>query len=118
MNSLLVTNLAAADERLLFYLDEDDEMMFDTVERLHSYALALLDATITPAYLATKWSGWFDLVPAFVVAYGTEELQRAQRGADFLRQRDVAALTEGDRAFLQALALRLDVYPEIRTGQK
>jgi hypothetical protein len=118
MNDLLVTNLAASDQRLLFYLDQDDEMMFDTVERLRSYTTALLDASITPAVLVAKWSGWFDLVPAFVVAYGTEELQRAKEGADFLREHDVVELTEGDRTFLRALALRFDMYPDIRrTGR-
>ena len=85
MNDVLVTHLGTIDERLLFYLDEDDEMMFDTVERLRSYTTALLDASITPAVLVTKWSDWFDLVPAFVLAYGTEELQRTQEAAVFLR---------------------------------
>src|SRR5271169_788084 len=77
----LVFHLATVDKRLLFYLDEDDEMMFDTVERLSTYTTSLLDGAITPTFLVEKWSDWFPLALAFVHAYGTEELVRLQDDA-------------------------------------
>ena len=88
MNDNLVDYLAAIDQRLLFYLDEDDEMMFDTVERLRSYTTALLEGSITPAALFNKWTDWFALVPAFVFAYGSEDLAKMQDAAVFLQEHD------------------------------
>jgi len=50
-------------------------MMFDTVERLRDYTSALLIDAVTPAALAEEWPDWYHLAPAFVLAYGTEELE-------------------------------------------
>ena len=111
----LVAYLSAIDERLLYYLDQDDELMFDTVERLRFSTNALLTDSITPALLNREWPDWFILVPAFVLAYGTEELVQLQDDAAFLRAPDDIGLTESDRAYLRVLGLRLDEYPEIRT---
>ena len=118
MNEFLFAYLSALDERLLFYLDEDDEMMFDTVERLRLSTIALLADSITPAALKEEWPDWYHLAPAFVLAYGTEEMERLQDDAAFLRaveEHDDVGLDEADRAYLRALALRLDEYPDIRT---
>jgi hypothetical protein len=118
VNDFLVTHLGTIDERLLFYLDEDDEMMFDTVERLRLYTNALLADSITPAALAEEWPDWYHLAPAFVHAYGTKELETLQDAAVFLgavEEHDDVGLDEADRTYLQALELRLGLYPEIRT---
>ena len=48
VNDLLVTNLNTIDERLLEYLDEDDELTLDTVRRLHLYTSVLLDGSVSP----------------------------------------------------------------------
>jgi hypothetical protein len=118
MNDLLMSHLATIDQRLVFYLDEDDEMMFDTVERLRAYTTDLLDGSITPAFLVEKWSDWFPLASAFALAYGTEELKRLQDDAALPRKHDEVGLTEADRAYLQALAFQLDRYPKVRTAGK
>ena len=39
----LVDYLTSIDERLLYYLDQDDELMFDTVERLGESTPAALE---------------------------------------------------------------------------
>jgi hypothetical protein len=115
MNGYVVAYLTSIDEQLLFYLDDDNEMMFDTVERLRYSTSALLAGSTTPAALNREWPDWFILVPAFVLAYGTEELKNLQDDAGFLRAPDDGGLAESDRAYLRVLALRLDEYPEIRT---
>ena len=122
MNEALVAHLGTIDERLLFYLDEDDEMMFDTVERLRLYTSALLADSMTPATLAEEWPDWYLLVPAFVLAYGTGELEKLQDAAAFLgavEEHDDVGLDESDRTYLAALEARLDMYPEMRmTGEE
>ena len=48
VNDFLFTYLDSIDERLLEYLDEDDELKLDAVRRLRSYASALLDRAAGP----------------------------------------------------------------------
>ena len=48
VNDFLVVYLDSIDERLLEYLDEDDELKLDAVQRLSFYTTALLDGSITP----------------------------------------------------------------------
>jgi hypothetical protein len=74
VNDALAAYLGTIDKRLLFYLNEDDEMMFDTVERLRLYTSALLTDSMTPAALNEEWPDWYALTTAFVFAYGTEQL--------------------------------------------
>jgi len=118
MSDFLVSHLATIDQRLLYYLDENDEMMFDTVERLRAYTTDLLDGSITPTFLVAKWSDWFPLVSAFVLAYGTDELAKLRDDAVLPRKHDEVGITEADRAYLQALALRLQEYPGIRANKE
>ncbi len=120
VNDFLVSYLDAIDERLLEYLDDDDELKLDTVQRMRFYASALLSGSITPNNVVEDWPDWFQLVPAFVAAYGSEELQELEGGAVFLRaveEDDDIALTEADLAYLKALEAWLDVYPEMRTRE-
>ena len=121
VNDFLVTHLDSIDERLLEYLDDDDELKLDVVQRLRFYTSALLAGSITPDHVVEDRPDWFQLVPAFVAAYGSEELQELEGGAVFLRaveEDDDVALTEGDIAYLKALESWLDVYPEIRTTEE
>jgi hypothetical protein len=121
VNEFLVSYLDAIDERLLEYLDDDDELRLDAVQRLRFYTSALLAGTITPDHVVEDWLDWFQLVPAFVAAYGSGELQEREEGAVFLRaveEHDDVALTEADLAYLKALEEWLDVYPEMRTTEE
>ena len=71
MNGFLVTYRDSIEERLLDYLDENNELRPEVVKRLRHYASALLEGSITPAAIAEDWADWFDLVGAFVAAYAT-----------------------------------------------
>jgi hypothetical protein len=109
MNDFLVSYLDTIDERLLEYLDEDDELSLDAVKRLRLYASALLAGSVTPDHLAEDWSDWFHLAPAFVLAYGTEELEKLGDATDILDSEEGQqgiALTKADRAYLVALEAR------------
>jgi hypothetical protein len=52
------------------------------------------------------WPDWYQLVPAFVATYGTEELQELEVAAELLEaieEQDDVSLTEADLAYLKAL---------------
>jgi hypothetical protein len=46
----------------------------DAVQRLRFYTSALLKGSISPDHVLEDWRDWYQLVPAFVATYGTEEL--------------------------------------------
>ncbi len=120
VNDFLVVYLDSIDERLLEYVDEEDELKLDTVQRLSFYTSALLDGSITPDHVMEDWSDWFQLVPAFVATYGSEELQELEGASVFLEaieEQDDVSLTEADRAYLKALEAWLGMYPEMRTTE-
>jgi len=118
VNDFLVVYLDSINERLLEYLDEDDELKLDAVQRLRFYTTAMLDGSITPKHVEEDWSDWYQLVPAFVATYGTEELKQLEDAAMFVRaveEHEDVSLTKVDRAYLRALEAWLDKYPELRT---
>ena len=118
VNDFLVSYLDAIDERLLEYLDDDDELKLDTVQRLRFYTSALLDRSVTPDHVVEDWPDWFQLAPAFVAAYGTDELKEAEAATVFLQaveEHEHASLNDAVRSCLSALEAWLDVYPEMRT---
>ena len=120
MNDFLVLYLDSIDERLLEYLDEDDELKLDAVQRLSFYTTALLDGSITPDHVMEDWPDWYQLVPAFVATYGTEELQQLEGASEFLEaieEDDDVSLTDADLAYLKALEAWLGMYPEMRTTE-
>lgn len=119
VSEFLLVYLDSIDERLLDYLDEDDELRPEVVRRLRYYASALLEGSITPAAVAEDLADWFDLVPAFVAAYAPEGVEELEEAAPFMSE-EVGidtVLTDEDRAYLTALELRLDMYPEMRLGE-
>jgi|ERR1035438_10344442 hypothetical protein len=121
VNDFLVTYLDSIDERLLEYLDKDDELKLDAVQRLRFYTTALLDGWISPKHAVEDWLDWYQLVPAFVATYGTEELQELEGGAEFpdaVEEQDEVSLTEADRVYLKPLETWLDMYPEMRTTEE
>ena len=120
VSDFLVVYLDSVDERLLEYLDEDDELKLDTVQRLRFYTTALLAGWINPKYVVEDWPDWFVLLPAFVATYGSEELQELEIGAEFLgaiEEDEDVSLSDGDLAYLKALESWLDMYPEMRTTE-
>jgi hypothetical protein len=120
VSDFCVTYLDSIDEQLLEYLDEDDELKLDAVQRLRFYTTALLDGSITPDHVEDDWPDWYQLVPAFVATYGTEELQELEGASVFLEaieEQDDVSLTEADRAYLKALEAWLGMYPEMRTTE-
>jgi len=66
VNDFLVSYLDSIDERLLEYLDEDEELELDAVQRLRFYTSALLEGSITPDHVMEDWPDWYQLTPAFV----------------------------------------------------
>ena len=101
MSEFLVTYLDSIDERLLDYLDENDELRPEVVKRLRYYTSALLEGTIMPAAVAEDWADWFDLAPAFVAAYAPDEVGELEEAATFMDGPEVGddtPLTEADRA--------------------
>jgi hypothetical protein len=116
-NDLLVTYLDSIDKRLLDYLDEDDDLSVVTTQKLRSYTSELLAGTITAPELMVAWRDWFDLVSAFVVTYGSAELEDLEVASGFGRQTE----SESDgppsgliRGYLLTLELELDLYPEMK----
>ncbi len=118
VSDFLVVYLDSVDERLLEYLDEDDELKLDAVQRLRFYTSALLVGSITPMHVVEDWLDWYALVPAFVAAYGSDELQELELGAEFLgaiEEDEDVILTKADLAYLKELEAWIDMYPEMRT---
>jgi hypothetical protein len=119
MSEFLVIYLDSIDERLLDYLDEDDELRPEVVKRLRYYASALLEGSITPFAVAEDWADWFDLTCAFVATYASEEIEGLEAGAPLINEEvgPGTVLTEADRAYLAAVEQLLDAYPEMRLGE-
>ena len=121
VNDFLVVYLDSIDEQLLEYLDEDEELKLDAVKRLSFYTTALLDGSITPEHVVEDWPDWYQLVPAFVATYGSEELQELEVAAELLEaieEDEDVTLNEADRDYLKALEEWLGMYPEMRTTEE
>jgi len=117
VNGFLASYLDTVNERLLAYLDDKGELSVDAVARMRLYTSALLAAALTPAQVMDDWADWFYLVSAFVVAYGSAELDELEYAASVLllaEERSPVHLTDADRSYLQELELQLEMYPEMR----
>jgi hypothetical protein len=75
VSDFLVVYLDSIDERLLEYLDEDEELKLDAIQRIRFSTSALLEGSISPDHIMEDWSDWYQLAPAFVATYGTDELR-------------------------------------------
>ena len=120
VSDFLVLYLDSIDEHLLEYLDEDDELKLDAVQRIRFYTTALLDGSITPDHVLEDWPDWYQLVPAFVATYGSEELQELEVAAELLEaieEDEDVTLNEADRDYLKALEEWLGMYPEMRNTE-
>jgi hypothetical protein len=115
VSRLLVLYLDAIDENLLEYLDGEEELRPEIVERLRFYAAALLERSITPVAVMEDWEDWFDLVGAFVAVYAPDQLQTLMDLSNFMEDPlSASELSNADRTFLTALEATLGMYPEIR----
>jgi len=65
VNDFLVVYLDSIDEQLLEYLDEDDELKLDAVQRLRFYTTASWTVR-SPGPRRGRLADWYQLVPAFV----------------------------------------------------
>ena len=121
VNDFLFTYLDSIDERLLEYLDKHHELKLDAVKRLRFYTSALLEGSISPDHVWEDWPDWYQLVPAFVATYGSEELQELEGAAvllEAIEEQDDVSLTEADRVYLKVLELWLGMYPDMRTTEE
>ncbi len=88
---------------------------------IRSNTSALLEGSISPEHVEEDWPDWYQLVPAFVATYGSEELQELEGAAvllEAIEEQDDVSLTETDRAYLKALEAWLDMYPEMHTAEE
>jgi hypothetical protein len=116
-NDLLVRYLQSIDERLLEYLDQDEDLSVATTERLLAQTTDLLAGTMTPAGLKASWPDWFDLVSAFVITYGSVQLEDLEEESGFgpeTESEDEGPPTGLVRGYLLTLELELDLYPEMK----
>lgn len=69
--------------------------------------------------MAEDWADWFDLVQAFVAAYAPADIEELEEAAPLMSDEveEHTVLTEADRAYLMAVELLLDAYPEMRLGE-
>ena len=114
MNDFLVSYLDAIEERLLEYLDDEGELKLEVVQRLRFYTSALLNGSLSPDNVVQDWADWFQLVPAFVAAYGTDELKEAEVASVFLEtveEHEHASINDAVRSYLKAVEAWLDMYP-------
>jgi hypothetical protein len=117
-NDLLARYLESIDKGLLDYLDENEDLSVATTRRLRSYTSELLAGTITTTGLLAAWPPFFDLVSAFVMTYGSVDLEDLEEEAGF------GPATEWEngeppsgitRGYLLVLELELDLYGESAT---
>jgi hypothetical protein len=83
----------------------------------HGHALGRCKVLLPPDVVMEDWPDWYQLVPAFVATYGTDELQELEGGVllEAIEEQDDVSLTKADRAYLKALETWLGMYPEMRT---
>ena len=86
----------------------------------HGHALGCR-VLLPPDVVMEDWSDWYQLAPAFVATYGTEELQELEGASvllEAIEEQDDVSLTVVDLAYLRALEAWLDMYPEMRTTEE
>jgi hypothetical protein len=114
VNDALSSYLSNIDARLLQYLDDTGEIPVDIVVRLHRFAGSIVEGSGTPELVAQEWPDFYDLASAFVVTYGSTELQdlydRANLEAAVAEGR-VIPVGDTDRVLLVQLTDELEAYP-------
>lgn len=112
----LLSYLDAVDGSLLAYLDDDHELSRETVQRLHRFAVALSEGSMTPGLAMADWQDFFPLAAAFVVVCGSTELTELYDQSTLFSAvvRGEVPLTDADRVFVVLLADELEGYAGTR----
>lgn len=114
----LVSYLDAVDGEFAGYLDERGNLTPETVRRLHRFAVAMAEGSMTPGLARDDWADFYPLAAAFVVVCGSEELSGLYDQATVFSAvvRQEVDFTDADRVFLVMLAEELERYGEARVG--
>lgn len=112
MQDDLVTYLDAVDGGLREYLDDQQELSAETLKRLHRFAVALSEGSMTPGLATEDWPDFYPLAAAFVVVRGSDELRTLYDQATLFSAvvRGEVGITDADRCFVVSLAEELDRY--------
>ncbi|MHB1853716.1 MAG: hypothetical protein ACYCS2_01510 [Acidimicrobiales bacterium] len=122
MNPVLVEYLDSIDERLLTYLDVDQELALWAAEALKDHLRTLLESRQSPATSPEEWRDREDrwiLLDAFIAAYGSRELQDLAEMSPLLTEVDEvdeATITPLDRNLLGEVEVALQLYVDSRSG--
>lgn len=110
-----VTYLDAVDGRLVDYLD-DKELSKEAVARLHRFAVAMSEGSMTPGLAREDWADFYPLAAAFVVVRGSDELEELYDQSTLFSAvvRGDVPFTDADRVFLVMLSEELERYAEGR----
>lgn len=108
----LLSYLDAVDGSLLRYLDDSHDLSAETVQRLHRFAVALSEGSMTPGLALADWPDFFPLAAAFVVVCGSSELTDLYDQSTVFSAvvRGDVPMTDADRVFVVLLADELEAY--------
>jgi hypothetical protein len=110
--------LDAVDGSLLGYLDANHDLSAETVNRLHRFAVAMSEGSMTPGLAVADWPDFYPLAAAFVVVCGSAELGDLYDQSTVFSAvvRGDVPFTDADRVFVVLLAEELEAYAENRSG--
>ncbi len=110
----LVTYLDAVDGELAGYLDEGGSLSAETVRRLHRFAVAMSEGSMTPGLARDDWADFYPLAAAFVVVCGSQGLRELYDEATVFSAvvRGEVEFTDADRVFVVMLADELERYAD------
>ncbi|MGH8982062.1 MAG: hypothetical protein ACRDWE_13775 [Acidimicrobiales bacterium] len=114
----LATYLDAADGEFVGYLDEGGDLSPETVRRLHRFAVAMSEGSMTAGLARDDWADFYPLAAAFVVVCGSDELGNLYDQATVFSAvvRGDIEFTDADRVFLVILAEELERYSDAQVG--
>jgi len=112
----LVTYLDAVDGEFAPYLDESGNLSGETLRRLHRFAVAMAEGSMTAGLALDDWADFYPLAAAFVVVCGSDELSDLYDQATVFSAvvRGEVAFTDADRVFLVMLADELERYEDTK----
>ena len=108
MGDHLTTYLDAIAARLDADDDADPDRSDDQLRRLRGVVRTLLGGGSNPERVHEEWPGFFHLVGAFVLAYGSPRLCHLQQRSSLFEGWGDDPLTDYDRAFLETLLHEVD----------
>lgn len=90
----------------------------DSITRLHRFAVAISEGSMTPGLAREDWPDFFPLAATFVVDHGSAELRDLYDRASVFSAivRGDVPLIDADRVFLVQLSDELERYAETLTA--